>query len=500
MVCEAPTAVGGRLKSSRERFGRTSRADTTQKVDGGLPHSTSLVPCGVMIVHIPISRRLVTWLACAGFGVALNSTLVATTAASRDWGQWRGPFFNGATTETNLPATFSKTEGVRWIADMPGPAASTPVVWGDFVFVSSTDQVAGTLVAMAFDRRSGKKLWQAVVGERASRDNLSNFASPSPAADAERVFFFYGTGELVAFSHAGEKQWARNLCADFGEFAFLWTFATSPLLIEDRLVIQVLQRDVPVNGRGQSGGPIDSYLLAVDARTGKDSWRVSRPSEAVAESREAFTSPVIFEHNGRREILVAGGDCLTGHDSATGRELWRWGTWNPTRIGHWRLVPSPVAGAGVVIACGPKSAPVFAIKAGGNGTLVDTHIAWNSREQRDVTADVPTPLFYLGDFFVLSDLKKNLSRVEATTGKVKWTITTPGSAKYEASPTGADGRIFLQNFRGEVVVVKADDGQIVHQTVMGEPGDDRTRSTIVAAHGQLFIRTNKKLYCVGRSD
>ncbi len=388
-----------------------------------------------MIIRVPSVRSLDVGFLGIGLGVALGSALICPNAAAGDWGQWRGPFFNGATTETNLPVTFSKTENVRWAADMPGPAASTPVVWGDSVFVSSSDQASGTLLAMALDRRSGKERWRTVVGERASRDNLSNFASPSPAADAERVFFFYGSGELVAFNHAGEKQWERNLCADFGEFAFLWTFAASPLLIEDRLVLQVLQRDVPVNGRGRSGGPIESYLLAVDPKTGKDLWRVTRPSEAVAESREAFTSPVPFEFEGRREILVVGGDCLTGHDPATGRELWRWGTWNPTRIGHWRLVPSPVAGAGVVLACGPKSAPVFAIKAGGNGVLDDSRIAWNSREQRDVTTDVPTPLFYLGDFFVLSDLKKTLSRVDAATGKVKWTIETPGSAKYEASPT-----------------------------------------------------------------
>jgi hypothetical protein len=90
--------------------------------------------------------------------------------------------------------------------------------------------------------------------------------------------------------------------------------------------------------------------------------------------------------------------------------------------------------------------------------------------------------------------------VDAATGKVKWTIETPGSAKYEASPTGADGRIFLLNFRGEAVVVSAADGQIVHQTALGDAGDDRTRSTIVAAQGRIFIRTNKKLYCFGRPD
>jgi outer membrane protein assembly factor BamB len=151
----------------------------------------------------------------------------------------------------------------------------------------------------------------------------------------------------------------------------------------------------------------------------------------------------------------------------------------------------------VILACAPKGSPVYAIKAGGNGVLPDSAIAWVSREQRRVSSDVPTPLSYLGDFFVLSDVRRALSRIDPQTGAVKWSIDTPGRAKYEASPTGADGKIYLLNFSGEVVVVDAAEGKILHQVEMGEPGDDRTRSTIAIAHGQLFIRTNHKLFCRG---
>jgi len=110
---------------------------------------------------------------------------------------------------------------------------------------------------------------------------------------------------------------------------------------------------------------------------------------------------------------------------------------------------------------------------------------------------VPTPLFYQGDFFVLSDVAKALTRISPD-GKVKWSVPTPGRSKYEASPTGADGKIFIMNFAGEVVVVNAVDGTIVNQALMGDPGDDATRSAIAIARGQLFIRTNSKLYCVGK--
>ena len=253
---------------------------------------------------------------------------------------------------------------------------------------------------------------------------------------------------------------------------------------------------LPIYGQGRADRPIESYLLALDPATGQTLWRHVRPSDAVAESLEAFSTPVPFEVEGRKEILLAGGDCLTGHDPETGRELWRWGTWNPGKIGHWRLVPSPVAGGGVVLACAPKGSPVYAIKAGGNGLLKDSAIAWKSDQKREISSDVPTPLFFENDFFILSDVRKNLSRVDPATGNVKWTVELPGRRKFEASPTGADGKIYLLNFSGEVVVVEAAKGAILSTIAMGEEGDDMTRSTIAVAQGQLFIRTNHKLWCV----
>jgi outer membrane protein assembly factor BamB len=261
--------------------------------------------------------------------------------------------------------------------------------------------------------------------------------------------------------------------------------------------LQVLQRDRPVHGRGKQGG--ESFLLAMDPATGKELFRHVRPSEAAQESLEAFSTPIPHKQGNREEILVVGGDCITGHDPETGKEFWRWGTWNPNRIGHWRLVPSPVAGGGVILACAPKGSPVYAVKAGLNGSFTDESVlAWKS-ESREVTSDVSTPLFMDGDFFVVAEDKRNLSRVEAASGKVKWTVELPGRKKYEASPTGADGKIYLMNFASDVVVVNPKDGKILSTVAMGDGNDDMARSTVVASHGQLFIRTNKKLYCIGKT-
>ncbi len=428
-------------------------------------------------------------------GLAL---VLAQPLFAENWPQWRGPFSNGSTSEKNLPVQWSKTENVAWSQPLPGPSAATPIVWGDTVFVPTADATNKTLLAMAIDRKSGKVLWREKVAEGIRRDEKSNLASPSPATDDQLVIFFYGNGDLVAFDFAGKKLWSRNIEKDYGAFAFNWTFSTSPLLHGGKLYLQVLQRDVPVHGRGRSDGPIESYLLAMNPATGKTLWKVERPSQAVAESREAFTTPVFFQHAGRGELLLAGGDCITGHDPDTGKELWRWGTWNPNKIPHWRLVPSPAAGVGIILACAPKSDPIYAIKAGGNGTLTDADLAWKSEPRGPISSDVPTPLFYQNDFFILSDVRKSLSRVTPKTGEIKWTVAMPGRSKFEASPMGADGKIYCINFAGDVVVLDADKGSVLQNIPMGEPGDDMTRSSVSASHGQLFIRTNTKLFCIGK--
>ena len=448
-------------------------------------------------------------LALVAAGVFLSTT---PTLRAENWPNWRGPNYNGATTDKNLPSTFSRTEGVAWSAPMPGPSGATPVVWGDYVFVSSTDDIAKTCVALAFDRKTGKELWRVKVADGAGRDHMSTFSNSSPVTDGKHVWFFYGNGELVCFDLAGQEVWRRNIEKDYGQFAFQWTFSSSPLLHDGRLYIQVLQRSVPVNGRGRSDGPNESYLLALNPATGKELWKVIRPGDARDESLESFATPTPYKHAGRDELLVVGGDCISGHDPVTGKEYWRWGTWNPTRIGHWRLVPSPTAGAGIVLACGPKDSPVYAVKLGGKGNLSNTDLAWQSFVQstedatkaarsldvRELSSDVPTPLFYEGKFYILNGTKKKLLCVEPS-GKIIWSGDLKGKGIFQSTPTAADGKIYMMNFAGEVFVVQAGGSEfkLLHTAEMAE-GENTLRAAIPISQGQLFIRTSKTLYCIGK--
>ena len=436
--------------------------------------------------------------------------LVPAALSAANWDNWRGPAHNGTSPEKDLPAKFSKTDTLKWAVTMPGSSASTPVIFGDRIFTTAADTKTGKQAALCLDRRTGKQLWRADISEFTTDGQYSNSCSPSPVTDGRVAVFFFGTGELVAFDVDGKKLWDRNL----GPFAFQWTFSSSPLLHGGQLVMQVLQRDVAVRGRGKPTGN-ESYLLALDPASGRELWRTLRPSEAVAESRESFATPLPFEHNGRRELVVIGGDCITGHDPKDGRELWRWGTWNPTRIGHWRLVPSPTAGGGVLLACGPKGAPVYAVKAGGSGNLTHKSLVWQShvqptedpaeaaptKNERDLTTDVPTPLFYEGRFYILNGTKRKLYCVNPADGSVVWSGDLGGRSVFQSSPTGADGKIYFMNFDADVFVVQAGGSEfkLLHQTNLRDDGDDtRHRSSVAVSQGNLFIRTGTKLYAFGK--
>ena len=440
--------------------------------------------------------------------IFLNLFFVAGISFAQDWSNWRGPNYNGSTDSTgSLPSQFNSERNVKWKFPLPGASAGTPIIHGNYVFISSieiSDESSGKgeLLALCFSRDKGKLLWsrRAGSGYRPGNqdgfdyqlDSRSNYASPSPVTDGERVIYFFGNGDLVSYLMNGTEEWRRNIQEDYGDFCFQWTFSSSPTLHKGRLFLPVLQRDEQTHGRGKNGAK--SFLLCMNPSNGKTLWKHNRPSKAKKESLESFGT--IIPHG--NELLVAGGDVLTGHDFSSGKELWRWGTWNPNHKEQWwRLVPSPVVGGGVVLACAPKRAPIFAIHLGLKGTHSGlSGLAWETKNNPTLTSDVPTPLFYQEKFFILSDLKKSLSRVDPVSGKIEWSLELPGKYKWRSSPTAGDGKIYTMNHNGDVLVISAVNGKILHLAKMGGSYDDNTRSSIAIAGSELFIRTNKILYCV----
>src|SRR5271154_2556574 len=182
--------------------------------------------------------------------------LGAVSCQAENWPQWRGPFLDGSTTETNLPDTFSKTENVLWSAPLPGSAHATPIIWDDSVFINSPD-ADGNLLLLCLDRKTGKVRWQKQVSTGNRTKGRNNMASPSPVTDGKTVWTMFGTGDLAAYDFSGKELWTRHLTKEYDRFVINWLYGCSPLLYKNRLYVEVLRR-----------GPSDSFVLCLDPQTG----------------------------------------------------------------------------------------------------------------------------------------------------------------------------------------------------------------------------------------
>lgn len=426
-------------------------------------------------------------------GLILLAALAAS-ACAEFWPCWRGPFFNGSTEAEGLPATWSKTENVAWVTPLPGRSAATPAVWGDRVFVSAVKDQTRDLLAICIDRKNGRVLWRRKLGVGEKIDARNTSASPSPVTDGRRVYFMYGTGELVALDFEGEVVWGRNLAKEYGKFYNWYHYAASPLLHKGRLYVSVLQRDVPLKGPAPKGvPPRDSFLLAVDPETGENLWRHVRPTDAVKESHEAYTTPIPYETEEGPQIIVVGGDYMTAHDPETGGEIWRWGGYNPEKDVYQRIIPSAVAGPGLIYFCAPRGKPLFAVRAGGTGRLGLERVAWKLTR---CPPDVCTPCLYDGRLYVLDGDRKVMICLDPKSGRERWREKLGGRKVIRASPTAGDGKIYCLNENGDVWVLAAgDEFDILSRIQMGE---GPCQSSIAIAGGQLFIRTARNLYCIGK--
>ncbi len=428
------------------------------------------------------------------FFAAVAGFIFVAAARAENWPQWRGPLFNGSTTESGLPETWSKTKNVAWVAPMPGMSAATPAVWGDSVFVTSAD-AGGQLWLICVNRPDGIVRWQKLLGLGDMAKGNNTMVSPSPVTDGSIVIAMFGTGDLAALDFTGNILWKRNLWKESGKFAIMWLYGSSPLLLDGRLYVQVLQNKLPTYEHAKDDKPVrESFLLCIDPKTGKDIWRHIRPTDAQEESQESYATPIPNRAKNADEILLVGGDYVTAHNPETGEEIWRCAGLNVTH-NHWRrIVPSAVTCDDIVIACGPRRDPIFAIRDGGKGLVTDTHTAWRNPV---LTADVCTPLVYQGKVFALDGDKKKIACVDPKTGTIKWAGDLPVDAVTRASPTAADGKIFCISENGTVVVLSAGDEFKILSTV-NMAGESPCRASIAISDSQLFIRTAKNLYCIGK--
>ena len=246
---------------------------------------------------------------------------------------------------------------------------------GDRIFLNVAEDLKQregvNLFLWCVDRNKGTVLWKRPLGGGNHQERKQNMSTPSPVTDGRNVWVMTGTGILKAFDFEGQEIWARDIPRDYGRFGLNWGYGSSPLLHADSLFVQVLhgmRTDDP------------SYLLRIDNATGKTLWRVERPTKARMESPDAYTTPALLRYANNTEIVLTGGDVVTGHDPATGKELWRAGGLNPDNDPNYRIVASPVVHGDLIIAP-TRQRPMLVLKAGGRGDVTEVAPALVVRER-----------------------------------------------------------------------------------------------------------------------
>jgi len=433
--------------------------------------------------------------------ILLGMFCTSVTLANDNWPQWRGPSLNGTSDSTNLPISWSETTNVRWKARLPSWSGSTPAIWGDRILVMSPSSASDGDIAptrqgaakkqlregkiiflLCLSKKDGSTLWRHKLADDNAQYGKQNMSSPSPVTDGKYVWAITGTGILTALDMDGNFIWRRDIQKDYGKFGLLWGYASSPLLLKDKLVIEVL------HGMHTKD---PSYLLALDLRTGKTIWKVNRPTDAIAESHDAYTTPTVLQYKDRTEIVINGGDYLTGHDPETGKEIWRCGGINPDKSKVFRTVCSPLAVSGMVYGAS-RSGPLVACKAGGKGVVTDSHLAWTS----EFSPDVPTPVSDGKHLYILHD-QGFLTCLDVLRGKVYYSKKRLPRGTYSASPLLADGKVYVINESACTAVVKT--GPEFEMLSENELDSGYTLSSISVAGRELFIRTSTHLYCISDS-
>jgi len=417
--------------------------------------------------------------------ILVLSFAATATLFADSWPQWRGPSLNGVSTETGLPTEWSATENVAWKLPMPAYSGSTPIIWEDRIFLNvATARSTGEMELWAVDRNTRAVSWKRHLAGGNRTGRKQNMSSPSPVTDGEHVWVATGTGVVKAFDFAGNELWMRDLPADYGEIGLQFGYASSPLLHEGALYMQVL------HGFFSDDTP---YVLKIDGLTGETVWRTERPTLAVRESPDSYTTPALLQYDGRTEIVTTGGDVVSGHDPETGAELWRADVLNPRRARNFRLISSPIVAGGLIIAPS-RVRPLVAMRPGGRGDVANTHVAWTFERG----PDVPSPVSD-GELLYLVSEQGVVYTLDVQTGELVYGPVRLPPDFYSASPVLADGKIYVTGeTTGITTVFRAGrEFEILASNTFGDPCSPYCLSSVAVSEGQLFLRTDANLWVVG---
>ena len=412
--------------------------------------------------------------------IQLLAVMLVSTGWLRaeNWPQFRGPTHQGRSAETDLPLHWSATNNVVWKTPIPGEAWSSPIVWNDRVFLTTVTDSGQTCRVLSLDVSSGRILWDKEVFKQSLRhkEARNSYATSTPATDGERVYACFGDGSFVALNFAGNIVWTNRDYKFFGHHGL----ASSPILYRGLLI---MARDGSSEGADEKLGwqtPWDqARVLALDAQTGKERWQGKRGL-----SRISHGVPVIWEHDGKVEIVSEAGDVVQSFDAQTGERLW-----SSDVIGEGK-VPSTVLGDGLVFTAGGWGGKdtIKAFQLGGHGDLKETQLVW---EQKKNMPRVPSLLYVKPFLFTITD-GGVAACLKADTGELIWQERVGGN--FSASPVAAEGRIYFMSDSGETTVIAAGpEFKVLAKNPLGE----KVQASMAISQQRIFIRTAGNLYCFG---
>jgi outer membrane protein assembly factor BamB len=387
--------------------------------------------------------------------------------ARKYWTRWRGPSGQGIVEGKGYPDAWSDSQNVRWKVSVPGRGHSSPIAWKDRLFLTTAHDGTRRTV-LSFNRADGKLLWEAAAPEpptveRTYRKN--SHATATPVTDGERVYALFGNAGLIALDFGGKQIWHYG----FGPTSNYHGPGGSPLLYKDRLIFYQDQRS-------------DSFVAAIDAKTGKLLWKTPR-QETVG-----WGTPIAIRAGGRDEIIVSGQNAVRAYDPDTGKELWM------ARGNTMEVTPTPAVGHGLVFCPSGRAGPTLAIRPGGSGDVTDTHIVWQTPRGSPF---IPSPLVYGDYLYLVNDMTSIATCLDAKTGKAVWQgrLGEVMREGFSASPVAVDGKVFFTNDAGETFVLAA--GREFHLLRV-----NRLKAQILATpalvDGNWYFRTAEHLIAIGR--
>jgi outer membrane protein assembly factor BamB len=391
----------------------------------------------------------------------------AAAGANDNWPHWRGPTFDGHAAPGNWPVRWD-AKSVLWKTPLKGRGQSSPIVWGERIFLTTALENGKDRVVFCLDRKDGKLLWEHVAwtGTPEKTHKMNGWATASCATDGERVVAFFGRGGLHCYSVDGKQLWSRDL----GPFEGPWGTSASPIIVGD-VVIQNCDAEQ------------EAYLLAADVRSGKTIWRTPR----TVPDKGGWSTPVVVDAGGRQEIVVNGAKAVTGYDLKTGKVLWSCKSFNG------RGEPTATPGLGMVFMVNGLKGDMYAVRPGGTGDVTSSHMVWHT--PRKGGRDQPSPIV-IGDYLIVATMDGIATGYEAKTGKELWKERMDGT--FTSSPIAAGGLAYFQSDAGVTYVLQpGPNAKLVSRNTLPAAPDELFRASLTPSAGQIFSRSDQMLFCIG---